>query len=112
MLRLRATVRAYVRFATQDAALMGLMFTSKVRPGADRVVEAAAPAFSLMTELIAEGQAAGELAAGDPEQVGFVLFATMQGIATLINGRIVGAERLEGLVDTAVDQFVRGTRPA
>ena len=110
--RLRATVAAYIRFATEDAALLELMFTGKHRPGADRVVAAAGPAFTLMYELIAQGQAAGELAAGDPERVGIVLFATMQGIAALINGDMVKPELLDGLVETAVEQFVRGARPA
>lgn len=110
--RLRATVAAYIRFATEDAALLELMFTSKHRPGADRVVASAGPAFTLMYELIAQGQAAGELAAGDPERVGIILFATMQGIATLINGDMVKPELLGGLVETAAEQFVRGARPA
>lgn len=110
--RLRATVAAYIRFATKDAALLELMFTSKHRLGADRVAAAAGPAFTLMYKLIAQGQAAGELAAGDPERVGIVLFATMQGIATLINGDMVKPELLDGLVETAAEQFVRGARPA
>ncbi|WP_422772384.1 TetR/AcrR family transcriptional regulator [Plantactinospora sp. WMMC1484] len=110
--RLRATVAAYIRFATEDAALLELMFTSKHRPGADRLVVAADPAFDLMYDLIKQGQAAGELVEGDPERVGVVLFATMQGIATLVNGDMVKPELLDGLVDTAVEQFVRGARPA
>ena len=110
--RLRATVAAYIRFATEDAALLELMFTGKHRPGADRVAAAAGPAFTLMYGLIAQGQAAGELAAGDPERVGMVLFATMQGLAALINGDMVKPELLDGLVETAAEQFVRGARPA
>ena len=109
--RLGATVSAYIRFATEEAALLELMFTGKHRPGADRVVAAAGPAFTLMDDLIAQGQAAGELAAGDRERVGVVLFATMQGIATLINGDMVSPGLLDGLVETAVEQFVRGARP-
>jgi AcrR family transcriptional regulator len=106
--RLRAIVAAYIGFATEDTALLQLMFTSKHRPGADRVVAAAGPAFTLVHELIVEGQTAGELAAGDPERVGVVLLATMQGIATLVNGDMVGPELLDGVVETAVAQFVRG----
>ncbi|TCK26075.1 TetR/AcrR family transcriptional regulator [Pseudonocardia endophytica] len=109
--RLRATVTAYIRFAVEDAALLGLMFASKHRPGADCVVEAAAPAFALMYDLITEGQAAGALAAGDPERVGIVLFATMQGIAAVINGNLVEPSLLDDLVETAVTQFVRGAGP-
>jgi AcrR family transcriptional regulator len=110
--RLRATMAAYVRFATEDSALLELMFTSKHRPGAERVAAAAGSAFTLMDELITQGQAAGELAAGDPERVGIVLFATMQGIATLINGDMIRPELLDGLLETAIEQSIRGARPA
>lgn len=110
--RLQAVVATYIRFATDDAALLRLMFSSKHRPGAEHIVEAAFPAFTLMHELIEQGQEAGALAGGDPGQVGIVLFATMQGIATLINGDMVKPELLDGLVEKAVEQFVRGASPA
>jgi AcrR family transcriptional regulator len=109
--RLKSIVAAYIRFATEDAALLELMFAGKHRPGADQVMAAAVPAFTLMHEQIAQGQATGELAAGDAEQLGIVLFATMQGIATLINGDMVRPELVDGLVDRAVEQFVRGAGP-
>lgn len=109
---LRVTVAAYIRFATDNAPLLELMFAVKHRPGADHVVAAAVPAFTLMDDLIRRGQDTGELATGDPEQIGIVLFATMQGIATLLNGDMVRRELLDGLVDTAVDQFLRGARPS
>lgn len=109
--RLGAAVTAYLRFATEDAALLELMFTGKHRPGAEQVVEAAAPAFTALHDLILEGQAAGELAPGEPDEVGIVLFATIHGIATLRNGDLVRQELLENLADRAVEQFVRGARP-
>ncbi|GGM11262.1 TetR/AcrR family transcriptional regulator [Nakamurella endophytica] len=109
--RLRATVTAYVRFATEDAALLDLMFRAKHRPGADQVVAAAAPALGAMEQLIVEGQAAGVIVAGDPERVGVVLFATMLGITALINGEFVPPDRLDDTIDTAVEQFLRGVRP-
>ncbi len=110
--RLKTTVAAYIRFATEDAALMELMFTRKHRDGAEHMIEAAAGSFSLLRDLILQGQEAGELADGDTAQVGIILFATMQGIAAVINGEMVRPELLEGVVDTAVEQFIRGARPA
>lgn len=109
--RLHAMAAAYLRFATEDAALLELMFTAKHREGADRLVAAAAAPFGLMHDLIAQGQAQGVLEPGDPQRVGIVLFATLQGIATLINGQMVAPELLDGLVQTAVDKFLRGSRP-
>ncbi len=109
--RVRATVAAYIRFATENDALLELMYTSKHRPGATRIVEAAEAPFGLMNELITDGQALGELRAGDPERIGIVLFATVQGIASIINGNFVEPRLLDGLVDAMVEQFLRGNRP-
>lgn len=110
--RLKVTVGAYINFATEDAELLELMFTSKHQPDASQVTEAATPAFKLLDELISEGQQAGQLAGESPEQIGIVLFATMQGIATLMNGDMVTPVLLDGLVDKAVEQFMRGAGPA
>jgi AcrR family transcriptional regulator len=110
--RLHAMAAAYLRFATEDAALLELMFTAKHRAGAAGLVEAAASSFGLMHAMIAEGQAQGVLEPGDPQRAGIVLFATLQGIATLINGNLVEPELLDGVVQTAVDQFLRGSRSA
>ncbi|MFD9077275.1 TetR/AcrR family transcriptional regulator [Streptomyces lasiicapitis] len=109
--RARAAMTAYTRFATENAALLELMYTSKHRPGATQIVEAAEAPFGLMGELIIQGQEQGALQAGDPERIGIVLFATLQGIASLINGNFVKPELLDALVETAVEQFLRGARP-
>ena len=109
--RIRAVVTAYLRFATENAALLELMYTSKHRPGATRVVEVAEAAFRVLWELIVEGQEQGLLQCGSPEGIGIVLFATVHGMASLINGKFVGVELLDGLAETAVEQFLRGARP-
>ncbi|GAA5039943.1 TetR/AcrR family transcriptional regulator [Thermocatellispora tengchongensis] len=108
--RMRATMTAYTRFATENAALLELMYSSKHRPGATHIVQAAEAPFRLMADLMRQGQERGALQEGDPERVGMVLFATMHGIATIINGNIVKPELLEALVETAVEQFMRGAR--
>ncbi|PKV96323.1 TetR family transcriptional regulator [Amycolatopsis echigonensis] len=109
--RVRAAAKAYTRFATDNSALLELMYTSKHRPGAHRIVQAAEAPFGLMNDLVVEGQEQGALQEGPPERIGVVLFATLQGIATLRNGNLVPPELLDGLVDTAVEQFLRGARP-
>ncbi|WP_049556235.1 TetR/AcrR family transcriptional regulator [Nonomuraea sp. SBT364] len=106
--RVRAAMMAYTRFATENAALLELMYTSKHRPGATRIVKAAEAPFGLMSELITQGQEQGALQAGDPERIGIVLFATLQGIASIINGNLVKPELLDELVDTAAEQFLQG----
>ncbi|SCG34939.1 TetR/AcrR family transcriptional regulator [Micromonospora humi] len=108
--RLHAVTAAYLRFATEDTALLELMFTGKHRDGAERLVAAAAAPFGLLDALIRQGQAEGILEPGDSQRAGIVLFATMQGIATLVNGNLVAPELLDGIAETAVDQFMRGSR--
>jgi AcrR family transcriptional regulator len=110
--RLQATAAAYVRFATRDAALLELMFAGKHREPAGTLHDAANRAFSVMFELIQQGQADGVLEPGEPERVGLVLFATIQGIAALVTGGMVHAEQLDELVADAIAHFLRGSRVA
>jgi AcrR family transcriptional regulator len=108
--RLQATAAAYVRFATRDAALLELMFAGKHREPSGALHEAAERAFSILLELIEQGQADGILEAGEPERVGLVLFATIQGIATLVTGGMVQPEQVDELVADAISHFLRGSR--
>jgi AcrR family transcriptional regulator len=110
--RLRASAAAYVRFATRDPALLELMFAGKHREHADALDAAAERAFAVLLDVILQGQAEGVLEQGDPERVGLVLFATMQGIAALVTGGMVDEDQLDGLVDDAIRHFVRGSRAA
>src|SRR5271165_1627541 len=108
--RLQATAAAYVRFATRDAALLELMFAGKHGEQSGALNDAAERAFSVMLELIEQGQADGALEHGEPERVGLVLFATIQGIAALVTGGMVDAEQLDELVADAIAHFLRGSR--
>jgi AcrR family transcriptional regulator len=108
--RLAAVAAAYIRFATRDADLLELMFAGKHRDQSGTLAAAAASAFSVMLELIEQGQSDGVLERGEPERVGLVLFATVQGIAALITARIVDAAALDELVADAIGRFLRGSR--
>jgi AcrR family transcriptional regulator len=110
--RLRATAAAYVHFATRDPALLELMFAGKHDDATGALHEAAERAFAVMLELIAQGQAEGALEPGEPERVGLILFATIQGIASLVNAQMVAAEQLDELVADSVAHFLRGSRAA
>jgi AcrR family transcriptional regulator len=108
--RLLAFARAYVRFATEHAALLELMFAGKHRPGAaDSLRQAADRAFDAPLSLIAEGQAAGEVVGGDPQDVGTVAFAAFQGLASLANAGMLEPD--DGTVAAAVERLVLGLRP-
>jgi AcrR family transcriptional regulator len=107
--RLRATAAAYLRFATHDAALLELMFAGKYQRRSEPVREAADRAFSVLLELIARGQGEGILESGEPDRVGLVLLATVQGIAALVNGGMVAVEEVDGLLGDAIDHFLHGS---
>ena len=109
--RLLATARAYVRFATRDAALLELMFASKHEADSAALDAAAERGFAVILELIQQGQSGGALEPGEPERIGLLLFATMHGIAALYTSGMLPAEQLDQLVSDAVEHFLRGQRP-
>ena len=112
--QLRAVAAVYVRFATENTALMELMFTAKnaappgTRPGA--VQDASMHLFTVIGDLIRRGQEAGELPAGDPEQLRLLLIATVQGIASLISSGRVRPGQTDALIADAVTLFTREPR--
>jgi AcrR family transcriptional regulator len=110
--RLQATSGAYIQFAIEDAELLDLMFAGKHRESADMLVEAADRAFAVLFELIIQGQADDALEPGDPERVGLVLFATVQGLAALVTSGMVEAGQLDWLLPDAIAHFLRGSRTA
>jgi AcrR family transcriptional regulator len=107
--RLAAMATAYVRFATEHAALLELMFAGKHR--AETLRDAAERTFAIPLALIAEGHASGALQPDDPERLGKVLFATLQGLAALANNDMLDGDRLDDLVADAVERLLRGSRP-
>jgi AcrR family transcriptional regulator len=110
--RLEATAAAYIRFATTNPALLDLMFASKHRATEPSLLDAMERAFSVMMELILQGQAIGRLQPGDPERVGLVLFSTIQGIAALLTAGMITPEQLDELTTDAIAHFLRGSRTA
>ena len=107
--QLGAFATSYVRFATEHAALLELMFAGK--HSADPVREAADRAFAAPLALFVAGQAQGEIEGGDPERGGTVALATLQGIAALANNGMLGDAPLDEVLEEAVDRLVLGLRP-
>jgi hypothetical protein len=94
------------RRCDRDAAKIGTAISQVA--GAPH--EAADRAFSVILKLIDEGQANGVLEPGEPERIGLLLFATMQGIAALLTAGIVAPEQVDSLVADAVGRFLHGAR--
>lgn len=105
--RLRAAATAFVRFATDDAALLELMFTAKNAERSATLREAATQLFATFAGLIRQAQQADVLPAGDPERLQLLLAATMQGIATLVTTGRVHPAQTSALIDDAVTLFCR-----
>jgi AcrR family transcriptional regulator len=108
--RLTALAKSYIRFATEHAALLEVMFAVKHRPGAGESLAAAGErAFEAPLALVAGAQAAGEIVPGDPERVSMVAWAALQGLAMLANSGMI--EVTDELVAGAVERLVLGLRP-
>ena len=107
--RLSALARCYVRFATEHAALLELMYAGKHR--SESLSETADRAFAAPLAMIEEGQAAGEVVAGDVMSVAAVPWACFHGLASMANGGLLGDVPAEALVDVAVERLVDGLAP-
>ena len=109
--RVEAVAGAYVGFATREANLLEAMFAAKHTAPDDAIREAADRAFDPFLVLLADGVAAGELAAGAPDAFGFALLATVHGFAALENRRMLAEGTLDARVADAVGRLLRGSRP-
>jgi AcrR family transcriptional regulator len=109
--RLHALARAYIAFSTDHPALLELMFAGKQRAGAEHVRQASDRAFAIALTVIAQAQAGGELAPGDPGRVAIVAFAALQGLASMANGGMIDQTPVQEVVTDAIDQLLDGLRP-
>jgi AcrR family transcriptional regulator len=108
--RLRAAATAYVRFATRDPALLELMFGAKNTGPPGELHETPERLFTIVGDLIRQGQQAGQLPPGNPERLGLLLVATCQGIAALITSGLVRAGQIDALIGDVVVLFSRSAR--
>jgi AcrR family transcriptional regulator len=106
--RLRAAATAYIRFATQDAALLDLMFVVKRGPHSAALDDAFGRLFTTFDDLIREGQQEGDLRPGDPGRIRLLLLAAVLGIAALVMSDSVDARQADELVEDAVALLAHG----
>jgi len=107
--RFRAIASAYVTFAVDNAALLGLMYTVKHEADAsDALVEAGRGSLRAAVALIAEAQATGAVTAGDdPERLALVAFASVHGVAALATGDLLDGVSVAEATDATVDLLLR-----
>lgn len=106
--RFRGIATAYVTFAVDNAALLGLMYTVKHEADAsDALIEAGRGSMRAAVELIAEAQAAGAVAPGDPERLALVAFASVHGVAALATGDLLDGVSVGEATEATVDLLLR-----
>jgi AcrR family transcriptional regulator len=110
--RLTKLCQAYVAFALKHPALLALMFEIKHRPNPPGgLLQASDKAFGHAHATFAEGQAAGEVIAGDPARLSLVAIAALQGLITISsNGKFKGIDLLT-LTEEIIDRIITGLRP-
>ncbi|MCD2104715.1 MULTISPECIES: TetR/AcrR family transcriptional regulator [Rhodococcus] len=107
--RFSSLANAYVDFALDHPGLLSLMYSNKHAPGAaETVVNAGHATMDLTVRLVSEAQTAGDIAAGDPESIALVAFATFHGVATLAAGGMLGDVPVGDVVNAASTVFWAG----
>ncbi|MER8184963.1 TetR/AcrR family transcriptional regulator [Kitasatospora sp. NPDC094015] len=106
--RLRAITHAYVDFADERMPLLELMYARKHREGADDTLTAARAAYAVPFAVVESACRSGELAQQDTEAAGRLVFATVHGLAVLLNSGMIARADLDGTVDAVVDGLLAG----
>ncbi|WP_194820298.1 TetR/AcrR family transcriptional regulator [Nocardia sp. XZ_19_385] len=104
--------RTYLRFATENSALLALMFARRHSPVAGDVMSQAVDrAFAIPVTLIAEAQARGEIIPGDPRRIALTAVAALQGLATFLASGLVAPEAADEWLEDLVDHVMLGLQP-
>ena len=110
--RIRGHIRAYVEHARADPALFEVMFLFRPDWAAQPAVEelpAASKVFTIASAAIEEAMLTDALRAEDPFLVAIALWAAAHGTATvLLAGLNLGTEFEDRVIDTVIDNLVRG----
>ncbi|MCW8375786.1 TetR/AcrR family transcriptional regulator [Streptomyces justiciae] len=110
--RLTGLTRAYLRFATDNAALLELMYSLKHDPDASEQMAAAAErTVQSLAAIVAEAQQRGEIIEGDPAMLTLTVGAALHGIATFAANGHADAQAAVDSVDTLVHLLLHGLLP-
>jgi AcrR family transcriptional regulator len=103
---------AYVRFAADNPALVDLMSGSRYLADASAALTRARElSFAPVRSLVASAQSTGDLAPGDVRRIGTLMFATLHGLATMANNKMIDPLD-DQLISDAVDSLLTGLAPA
>ena len=106
--RFRAIATAYVSFAVDNAALLGLMYSVKHEADAsEALIEAGRGSMRAAVTLFAEAQAAGAVLPAEPERLALVAFASVHGVAALATGDLLDGVAVEDATAATIDVLLR-----
>jgi AcrR family transcriptional regulator len=110
--RLTRLAQAYVAFALKHPTLLALMFETKHRPNPPReILQAGDQTFGHAHATFAEGQAKGEVIAGDPARLSVIAIAALQGLISIsTNGKFKGLP-LATVTEEIIAHLITGLRP-
>jgi AcrR family transcriptional regulator len=109
--RLARYVRTYVDFTCRHAELIELMYSVNRERQGTKLPMLCRQAFAPARELIAQAQGSGDLAPGNPDQIYMAMWATMQGLATLINSGWLEDRDQAEVVRATTRVLLKGLRP-
>jgi AcrR family transcriptional regulator len=88
--RFQALGVAYLTFALENRGHFRLMFSAEMSGDEKGVRSTEAGVFSLAVRAIVEGQRAGVIVDGDPQELAMVAWGSVHGVATLVLGGLAG----------------------
>ncbi len=110
--RLVRLARAHVGFAGRHPALFRWMSEAMSLADAPAPLMAARDrAFAPASSIFADGQVAGVVVPGKPEQLGLASFAAVQGLIALCPGGRFDGHSLDALIGGVIEQIILGLRP-
>lgn len=113
--QLQASGVAYVKFAIAYPSYYRVMF-SAFQPGdtkSSELNEAGLDAFGVLVEVIVSGQAAGQVRAGEPQQLAWVAWSLVHGLAMLVIERqlpLMDEASVVAFAELATQSLVEGLK--
>lgn len=108
---LKSVAVAYVRFASENPALVDLMASSShLADASGALASAREKSVAPVRHLVEAGQRTGDVGPGDVRRISTIIFATLHGLAMLVNNRMIDPHDVE-LIGDAVDALLCGLGP-
>ena len=110
--RMTGLIRAHLRFAIDNTALLELMFARKHAPDADEQIHLATDRLiEFMRRVIADAQRRGEVVDGELDRLIVLPAAAVQGMAVFVTSGALAPQDALDQVDDLMHSLMRGLAP-